>query len=152
MNYVNWITYRYLVAKKDKFLSLINWVSVLGIAIGVAALIIVIGVMTGFDHDLREKIVGANAHIVIERETGVKGFELLRENVKKIPGVAGASAYVLGNVFLEHGSRASGLVMRGVDPRYEGGVTKIDEYLPDGFKVRDLKFDGVIIGSELARF
>jgi lipoprotein-releasing system permease protein len=133
MKYVSWLAYRYLVAKKDKFLALINWVSVLGIAIGVAALIVVIGVMTGFDRDLRDKIVGTNAHIVIERETGVKGFDSLRAKIAGIPGVAGASPYVLGNVFLEHGSRASGLILRGIDSRNEGSVTKIDKYLKDGF-------------------
>ncbi|MBF0388430.1 MAG: ABC transporter permease [Candidatus Omnitrophica bacterium] len=152
MKYVPWIAYRYLVAKKDKFLALINWVSILGIAIGVAALIVVIGVMTGFDRDLRDKIVGTNAHIVIERETGVKGFAALREGVAGLKGVAGASPYVLGNVFLERGNRASGLVLRGIDPRNEGAVTKIDKYLQNGFKVKDLTADRVIIGKELARF
>ncbi|MBF0595622.1 MAG: ABC transporter permease [Candidatus Omnitrophica bacterium] len=152
MNYVPWITYRYLVAKKDKFLALINWVSILGIAIGVAALIVVIGVMTGFDRDLRDKIVGTNAHIVIERETGIKGFEALRDKVAGIKGVAGASPYILGNVFLEKGNRASGLMLRGIDPKNEGGVTKIDKYLQNGFKVSSLQVDQVIIGKELARF
>ena len=55
MNYELWIAYRYLTARKDRFLALINGVSVLGIAIGVAALIVVIGVMTGFDRDLRTR-------------------------------------------------------------------------------------------------
>ena len=54
MNFEWWLTLRYLTAKKDKFLSVINFVAIAGIAIGVMALIIVIGVMTGFDHDLRE--------------------------------------------------------------------------------------------------
>ncbi|MEI6437936.1 MAG: ABC transporter permease [Candidatus Omnitrophota bacterium] len=152
MNYVPWLSLRYLVAKKDKFLALINWVSILGIAIGVAALIVVIGVMTGFDRDLRDKIVGTNAHIVIERESGVKGFEALRDKVAGIKGVAGASPYVLGNVFLESGNRASGLVLRGIDPKNEGAVTKIDKYLQKGFKVKDLKLEQVIIGKEMARY
>ncbi len=152
MNYVSWITYRYLVAKKDKFLALINLVSILGIAIGVAALIVVIGVMSGFDRDLRDKIVGTNAHIVIERETGVKGFEVLRDQVAVVKGVAGASAYILGNVFLESGNRATGLMLRGIDPRNEGNVTKIDKYLQNGFKVQDLKAGSIIIGKELARY
>jgi lipoprotein-releasing system permease protein len=152
MNYVSWLAYRYLVAKKDKFLSLINLVSILGIAIGVAALIVVIGVMSGFDHDLRDKIVGTNAHIIIERETGVKGFADLRDKVAAIRGVAGASPYVLGNVFLESGNRAVGLMLRGIDPQNEGAVTKIDQYLQHGFKVKDLQAGQVIIGKELARY
>ncbi len=82
MNFEWWLTLRYLTAKKDKFLSVINFVAVAGIAIGVMALIIVIGVMTGFDHDLREKIVGANAHIFVERETGVHNYMQLNEHLK----------------------------------------------------------------------
>ena len=79
MNFEWWLTFRYLSAKKDKFLAVINFVATAGIAIGVMALIIVIGVMTGFDHDLREKIVGANAHIFVERETGVHNYAALNE-------------------------------------------------------------------------
>jgi lipoprotein-releasing system permease protein len=152
MHYTHWIAYRYLMARKDKFLSLINWVSILGIAIGVAALIVVIGVMAGFDHDLRDKIVGTNAHILIDRETGVKGFEAFRTRLAAIKGVAGAAPYVLGNVFFETGSRAYGLILRGIDPVYEGTVTKIDQYLNNDYKVAQLGQDEVIIGNELARY
>ncbi|MBF0122432.1 MAG: ABC transporter permease [Candidatus Omnitrophica bacterium] len=152
MNYELWLSYRYLVARKDKFLALINWVSILGIAIGVAALIVVIGVMSGFDRDLKEKIIGTTAHILIDRETGVKNFEKLRTRLAAVPGVAGVSPYVLGNVFLERGSRAYGLVLRGVDPRSEGSVTQINKYLQNGAKIEMLEANEVVIGKELARF
>jgi len=152
MNYEYWLSYRYLVAKKDKFLSLINIVSIVGIAIGVAALIVVIGVMTGFDRDLKDKIVGTNAQVVVERQSGVKDFEELRRTVAAVSGVAAASPYVHGNVFLEHRDHAYGLLIRGIDPRTEGGVTKIQEYLRDGFRLESLEPGQVIIGRELARF
>ena len=152
MNYESWLSYRYLVAKKDKFLSLINIVSILGIAIGVAALIVVIGVMTGFDRDLKDKIVGTNAQIAVERETGVKDFARLRETIMETPGVAAASPYIHGNVFLEHGNRAYGLLIRGIDPRTEGTVTKINAYLKGEYTVGLLKPGEAIIGKELARF
>jgi lipoprotein-releasing system permease protein len=152
MNYESWLSYRYLIAKKDKFLSLINLVSVLGIAIGVAALIVVIGVMAGFDRDLKDKIVGTNAQIIVERETGVKDFAKLRETILAVPGVAAASPYVHGNVFLEAGNRAYGLLIRGIDPKTEGTVTKINAYLKSEFSVGQLMPGQVIIGKELARF
>src|SRR5580698_8716871 len=129
MNFEWWLTFRYLMAKKDKFLSVINFVAVAGIAIGVMALIIVIGVMTGFDHDLREKIVGANAHILVERETGVHNYMQLNENLKSVPGVIATTPYIQGNVFLEEGTRATSLLLRGVDPTTEGGVMRINSYL-----------------------
>src|SRR5271170_6355160 len=149
MNFEWWLTFRYLSAKKDKFLAVINFVAIAGIAIGVMALIIVIGVMTGFDHDLREKIVGANAHIFVERETGVRNYAQLNERLKTLPGVIATTPYIHGNVFLEAGTRAASLILRGVNPSTEGGVTRINSYLAQG-KVADLKEDGVLIGSELA--
>ena len=151
MNFEWWLTLRYLSAKKDKFLTVINFVAIAGIAIGVMALIIVIGVMTGFDHDLREKIVGANAHIFIERETGVKNYLSLNERVRTLPGVIATTPYIHGNVFLESGTRAASLILRGVEPSSEGSVTRINSYLSPG-KVADLKDDGVLIGSQLASY
>lgn len=151
MNFPMWMAFRYLNAKKDKFLSVINVIAIAGIAIGVAALIIVIGVMSGFDHDLREKIVGANAHVLVERETGLKDYPTLFGRLKEMPGVVGATAYIHGNVFLETPGRAASLYLRGVDPKTEASVTRIDQYLNDG-KIADLKEDEVVIGSQLASF
>ena len=139
MNFEWWLTLRYLTAKKDKFLTVINFVAIAGIAIGVMALIIVIAVMTGFDHDLREKIVGANAHIFVERETGVKNYMRLNERLKHLPGVIATTPYIHGNVFLESGTRAASLILRGVVPATEGSVTRIDSYLATVASVADLK-------------
>jgi len=151
MNFEWWLTFRYLKAKKDKFLSVINFVAIAGIAIGVMALIVVIGVMTGFDHDWREMIVGANAHVLVERETGVRNYLRLEQKLKNLPGVIGVTPYIHGNVFLEDGTRATSLILRGVDPASEGGVTRINSFLAHG-KVSDLQDDGVLIGSQMASF
>ena len=151
MNFEFWIALRYLRAKKDRFLSVINMVSIGGIAIGVMALIIVIGVMSGFDHDLREKIVGANAHVLVEKESGVKKYSELQAQLAKMAGVQAATAYIHGNVFLENNQRAMSLILRGIDPNTEGKVTKIDQYLGQG-KIADLKVDEIVIGSQLAAY
>lgn len=151
MNFEWWIALRYLRAKKDKFLSVINIVAVGGIAIGVCALIIVIAVMSGFDHDLREKIVGANAHVLIEKESGVKKFNELEQRFRTMPAVKGATAYIHGNVFLESRQRAVSLILRGVEPSSEASVTKIDQYLSKT-KIAQLKSDEAVIGSQLAAF
>ena len=152
MSYELWLSFRYFTARKDKFLALINIVSVLGIAIGVMALIVVIGVMAGFDRDLKDKIIGTNAHILVDSEAGVRDFAALRTKLLAVPDVIGASPYVLGNVFLEHGSRAYGLIIRGVDPKTEATVTKIDQYIKAGKKIAELKAKQVVIGKELARY
>src|SRR3989338_6148266 len=152
MNYENWISYRYLTGSKGRFLSFLNIVSIAGVAIGVMALIIVTGVMTGFGNNLREKIIGTTPHIMIEKETGVRDFQDVRDRIKGIEGVAGSSPYIQGSVFLESaGNQATGIIVRGIDPETEGGVTKVDEYLVKG-ALSDLNEGGVIIGSELARY
>ncbi len=151
MNYESWISYRYLTARKDRFVSTISFISIAGVAIGVMALLVVIGVMTGFDHDLREKIVGTNAHIVIEKENGLKGFEVLQKIVNDIPGIKSSTDYIHGNVFLEDGKQAMGLNLRGVNPTTEATVTKVNEYLQSG-KIENLTSEGIIIGSQLAFF
>ena len=151
MGFEFWIAFRYLRAKKDKFLSVINMVAIGGIAIGVMALIIVIAVMTGFDHDLREKIVGANAHVLVEKESGVKKYPELQSQLSKMPGVQGATAYIQGNVFLQSNQRATSLILRGVEPANEGSVTKIDQYLSGG-KIADLKKDEAVIGAGMASY
>ena len=152
MNYENWISYRYLTGSKGRFLSFLNLVSIAGVAIGVMALIVVTGVMTGFGNNLREKIIGTTPHVMIEKETGVRNFDDIQRKIDTIDGVAGSSPYIQGNVFLESVTgQASGVYIRGIDPATEGRVTKVNQYLTKG-ALNDLQGDGVFIGSELARY
>ena len=151
MNYENWISYRYLIASKGRFLSFLNLISIGGVAIGVMALIVVTGIMSGFGNNLREKIIGTTAHVAIEKETGVQEFLDIQKQVKSIAGVVGASSYIQGNIFLEDNDQAMGLTIRGVDPQTEKEVTKVDEYLTEG-RLEDLQSGGIAIGSELARY
>jgi lipoprotein-releasing system permease protein len=151
MKFENWISYRYLTAKKGRFLSFLNFVSIAGVAIGVASLIVVISVMTGFGNNLREKIIGTTPHLMIEKETGIRNYEEVQSKVRNIKGVVGVSPYVQGNVFLENESQAMGLVARGIDPQTEFQITKVEQFIKKG-DLKSLNTEGVIIGSELARF
>ena len=151
MRYENWISYRYLIAGKGRFLSFLNFVSVAGVAIGVMALIVVTGVMTGFGNNLREKIIGTTPHLLVEKETGVADFQAIQHQMKAIDGVQATSAYVQGNIFLENSGQAMGLVIRGIVPQSEHKVTKVEQYLTSG-KIEDLQGDHIIIGRELARY
>ncbi len=151
MNYERFISYRYLKSHKRGFIAFLNIVSIVGVAIGVTALIIVTGVMTGFGNNLRDKIIGTTPHIVVEKETGVRNYSETIQKLKPIDGVVGISPYIQGSVFLESSGHALGLVLRGIDPKTEASVTKISEYLKEG-KLADLTEDGVVIGRELARY
>lgn len=152
MNYENWISYRYLIASKGRFLTFLNVISIAGVAIGVAALIVVTGVMTGFGNNLREKIIGTTPHIMIEKEGGIRDFDDLRKKVNTTDGVEGSSPYIQGNVFLESASQALGLILRGIVPETEREITDVDKYLTEGNLNQLTAQDGIIIGSELARY
>lgn len=146
------ISWRYLVTKrKEKFISLISLISVLGVAIGVAALIVVIAVMTGFDKDLRDKIVGNYSHITLAGYKPIDGseYENLEKKLFVNTHVKAISPYVQGQVLIREASRVFGIGLRGIDPIKESNVTKLKEYLIAG-SLEDLSNDGIIIGKELA--
>ncbi len=151
MHYEDWISYRYLTSKKGGFLAFLNFVSVAGIAIGVMALIVVTGVMTGFGNNLRDKIIGTTPHVLIEKETGIRDSAGIIKQIQAVSEVTGAAPYIQGSVFLEKKQSAMGLVLRGIDPQLEPRVTKVRKYIVEG-KIEDLNENGVIIGSELARY
>jgi len=148
------ISWRYLVTKrKEKFISLISVISVLGIAIGVMALIVVIGVMAGFDKDLREKIVGNYSHITITSFKGIddKGYGEILGKISANPQIKGISPYVQGQVLIKEGSRVFAVGLKGINPNTESSVTKIGKYLTVG-NMDSLGQDKVIIGKELALY
>lgn len=151
MNYENWISYRYMIASKGRFLTFLNITSIGGVAIGVAALIVVIGIMTGFGNNLREKIIGTTPHLMVETEGGVENFEAVQKQLSAVTGVKGASPYIQGNVFMENGNQVVGLIVRGIIPETEKQITKVDDYLVEG-SLAALNAEGVIVGSELARY
>lgn len=149
MRYELWISLKYLLAKrKEKFISIISLISVLGVAVGVMALIVVLAVMSGFDNDLRDKIVGTNSHIIIEREGGIEDFNEVIEKVNMISYVMASSPFLNGQALIRKGDEVVGVILRGIDPVNESNVTNLKRYLIEG----DLNIseNEVIIGKELA--
>ncbi|MBU4343549.1 MAG: lipoprotein-releasing ABC transporter permease subunit [Candidatus Omnitrophica bacterium] len=149
MRYEFWISFRYLVSKRrEKFISIVSFISIMGVALGVAALIVVIAVMSGFDHDLREKIVGTNSHIVIEKDGGIEDYNALIDEVNRMPHVIASSPFINGQALIRQKDSVTGVLFRGIDPEREKFVTKIEEYLERG--TLPLEKDTVLIGRELA--
>jgi lipoprotein-releasing system permease protein len=146
------ISWRYLFTKrKEKFISLISLISIAGVAIGVAALIVVIAVMTGFDRDLRDKIVGNYSHITLSSFKAIDNNECAKL-IKKIsvnPHVKGISPYVQGQALIKEGNRFFAVGLKGIEPATETQVTKIRKYLFVG-DIDSLGQGGIIIGKELA--
>jgi len=149
MNWQLFVATRYLTSRhKEKFISIISLISIFGIAVGVAALIVVIAVMSGFDNDLKEKIIGMNAHIHVESDYGVKPSEKLLSDILSTPHVIAASYYLHGQALVRSNDNVTGVIVKGIDPAGEGKISEIKSYITQG----SLEFgiDGVVIGSELA--
>ncbi|MFA5356237.1 MAG: ABC transporter permease [Candidatus Omnitrophota bacterium] len=148
------ISWRYLATRrKEKFISLISVISVMGVAIGVMALIVVIGVMTGFDKDLRDKIVGNYSHITVAGFGGIEDKEYYRiaGQISANPHVTGISPYLQGQVLIKEGKRLFAAGLKGIDPLTEPTVTKIGQYLLAG-NINELGENDIIIGKELALY
>jgi len=145
---------RYLRPKRT-FVSIITLISVVGVALGVAVLIIVISVMSGFDHDLREKILGFNAHLKIyARGRTMENYEQVMDLVASNKNVRGVAPFVLGPVLLEteptNGEQSAFATpfMRGVDPSHEADVSVLPQSIKYG--EFDLSGRGLLIGSDFA--
>src|SRR5271169_3865440 len=114
---------RYLRPKRT-FVSVITLISVLGVTLGVAVLIIVISVMSGYDRELREKILGFNAHIVVSRADGpMNDYAIIARTVSSNENVRGVSPFIISPVLVETqgGTNRPALqdapTLRGVDPQ-----------------------------------
>jgi lipoprotein-releasing system permease protein len=145
---------RYLRPKRT-FVSVITLISILGVALGVAVLIIVISVMSGFDHDLRDKILGFNAHLTVSQSgQTMKDYERVENLVAQNKNVIGVSPFVFGPVLIETSGDTNrpalqdAPMMRGIDPVTEGKVSRLPSYIIDG--KFDLSGRGILVGSDFA--
>ncbi|PJB33739.1 MAG: hypothetical protein CO108_30225 [Deltaproteobacteria bacterium CG_4_9_14_3_um_filter_63_12] len=134
MAFESFVGLRYLMAKRQRnVLSVITLISIGGVAVGVMALIVVLSVMGGFEGDLREKIVGAKAHIVIEAKEGyLSNYEELLTRLEGVDGIIGASPYLEGEVMINSASNHQGVVLRGIDPKLIKGVSNLESVMEEG--------------------
>jgi lipoprotein-releasing system permease protein len=144
---------RYTHAKRrTHFISFISMTSMLGIALGVTALITVLSVMNGFERELRDRILGMASHAAVTTFEGyLADWQRVKQIVMKNPDVIAAAPYVSGETMLSAGSRVSGAVIRGILPEEEGSVSDVVSHIKAGslnlLKPGDY---GIILGSELA--
>jgi len=149
MRYELWLGLRYLFAKRrEKFISIIAVLSIGGVTLGVAALIVVLAVMSGFDHDITDKLVNTNAHVVVESPEGITGRDEVMRQISARPHVVGVSPFVSGQAILRLPDRAFGVLLRGIDPQREVRVNQLSEYMV--FGALPAADDQIIVGTELA--
>jgi len=156
MSFELFVALRYLFSRrKQTFIYIISLMSILGVAIGVGALVVVLGVYNGLTTDMRDKILGANAHGIVMAHVP-SAFEHnpdLTQQVRAVKGVTGATPFIYTEVMLSAGGGVKGVVLRGIDPGSAPDVLSLLHQMRSG-SVQALQRDGtpgIIIGEELAR-
>ncbi|MFL6515149.1 MAG: ABC transporter permease [Chthoniobacterales bacterium] len=139
---------RYLKPKRT-FLSIITLISVLGVMLGVTVLILVISVMTGFDRELRQKVIDFDAHILVSTQEVMTDWRDLTEKIRNTPGVVATAPFVQGPVIVDFQGRRLAPAIRGIDPEQEEKVIPIRKFIKEG--KMDLEGESTILGVELAR-
>ncbi len=169
MNWTHWVAKRYLKAKRGtRFISMSTGLSMGGIALGVAAIIVVLSVMKGFEKQLSEKLVSSDLHVLITPESSFPGFDMgvvpsarldaspIIASMKSDRDVALYSANLSTEVIIRNGNKVSGVLAKGVDDIRIGRLKKtlVEEALPQMLVDRDgpevIRFPTVYIGKELA--
>ncbi len=150
---------RYLVPKRGRgFLSLITWISVGGVCLGVLALIVVLAVMTGFEKEVKTRIVGTNAHITLLRygTQGIREWQLVLDKVREHPEVTGATPFVYGKGMITAGGNTDGLIVKGIDLESEAEASEFLSYVnhrPGPLRLRpeeEGRLPGIILGVHIA--
>ena len=149
MRYELWLGLRYLFAKRrERFISIIAVLSMGGVTVGVFALMVVMAVMSGFDHDIKEKLVGTNAHLIVDRPEGLRNAEELLRQLSAMDHVVGTSPFILGQAILRLPETAFGVQVRGIDLAREAQVNRFHDYMV--FGRLPAAENEVVIGTELA--
>jgi len=140
-------------AQRNRFISFISAISMAGIALGVAALIIVLSVMNGFQKEVRDRMLSVLSHIeVFGVGEPMRDWHTVAQQALQNPKVIGAAPYVGAQAMLMRGDEVRGAVIRGIDPQQEPQVSEIDRQMKEGH-LADLKPGefGIVLGGELAR-
>ena len=166
MSYEFLISLRYLRARrKQVFVSVITFISIGGILLGVAALIIVLAVMNGFESELRNKILGINSHIVLTEYGGpMQNPDAVIKEVEQVKGVIAATPFIYSQAMLKRSGDITGVVLRGLDPKTATKVIdlgkmeagSLSSLTPEGRAAlnagKNLEgLPGIIVGKEMAK-
>lgn len=165
MSFERYLAARYIKPKRRRgFLNLITVISVLGVALSVAGLIVVVSVMNGFDDDIRDKIIGTNSHVLVNAygKAGIPSPDALVARIEGMPGVKAAAPFYQGQVMLKSDSGVLGVMLQGIRPEAQSRISRLKDNMREG-KLEDLRpvqagaegegpvLPKALIGLELAR-
>ena len=127
------IAVRYLLAKrKQAFISVISAISILGVTVGVMALVIALALMTGLQQEVRDRILGSNPHMYVWKQGGILDYRTESDKLRQYPGVVGAAPAVLGKALITSQTGEAFITLKGVDPALESSVTDIGGAMTSG--------------------
>ncbi len=155
MNYKYFIAKRYLFSKKDsKFISFITYISILGVTLGVAALIVAVSILNGFEKEIRDKVAGLVSHIQVHsfKAEGIKDYQGVIQTIKdSIPEITAITAYSQREAVIRYKENVEGIMFKGVIPETDLSSTRYNikkgEY---NLNPVDSIFSRIIIGDKLA--
>jgi lipoprotein-releasing system permease protein len=150
MRFELFIASRYLRAKRRQaFIGIITGISVLGVAAGVASLIVALAINNGFRQDLQERLLGSTSHISLQRvaDDGIRDWPAMMDRLAKQPHVVAAAPAIFEQVLISRGPRARGAVLKGMIPKYERRVGDLLNSVKDG-SADELSEPAVAVGSD----
>jgi lipoprotein-releasing system permease protein len=156
--YPTMVGLRYLKAQQSGGLSVITSIAVMGVALGVAALVTVLSVTSGFQEAFQEKVLGVNAHVLVTKQgIDFREYRDVMKTAEEIDGVTAVAPFLFNEMMVSSGSDRAIVLVKGVDPDRSGAVLDVEKYMvqPKGgdldlLRPQKEKLPGAILGSELA--
>jgi lipoprotein-releasing system permease protein len=149
------VALRYLLAhRKQAFISVISLISVIGVCVGVMALLISLALMTGLQGELRDRLVGSTAHVYVFKTGGLTDPDADVRRLLEVPDVIGAAPVVVGQGLIQSGTEGAPLTLKGIVPRLEPTVTNVSRSMHagslDALVPASEGLDGIVLGQDLA--
>src|ERR1017187_2301674 len=135
MQFELFVAARYLRAKRRQaVIGVITVISIVGVAAGVASLIIALAINNGFRQDLQERLLGSTSHVNLMRveNDGIRDWSALQQRLEQLPHVKAAAPAIYEQVLISRGARAGGAVLKGIEPADERKVTALLETVHEG--------------------
>ncbi len=153
MKFERFVALRYLTRRQGLFAFITTLIGVAGVSVGVAALITTLSVMNGFQTDIKDKIIGAQSHILIFGRMSEKTYKKNIQLVEQLPLVEAAAPHIYGQGIITYAGQSVGLIVRGLDPEQEKKINTLADSVEEGSFTPDWPQDApppLVLGSELA--
>ena len=147
-----YLGYKYFRSKKGAFASFTSIMAISGLALGVAALVIVLSVMNGFEKELQTRVLGVVPQLIIRKDGNVQNYNQLIEELSKSTDVMAASPYIETQGLMSSNNRARGVFLTGIKPELESSMSILPNYIVSGSLNTLTPKQGVVIGGWLSRY